>query len=504
MKKVLAILALAAAMSLAQAQNCHIVEHHGSNDNLLSSACNITELRSGNILFNFEMVPIQVPTGWNRLFLVSHDDATPIDSVDNENQGFSWFIEPHPQEGYCFFFITSDSNGKSHLVMQHLNEDLHFQEISMAIGLEHPFADYYSHIIPDGEDGLVAWYMTGPMAQMPGQFQYNTNVLSRIGFDGTIRDIVTYNRQTFPVWYTHFEMKDFGMKRWNDSPREYVAYGLNADTILGDNHKFHYCVLDSLFGIRETLKLDDTDIPEGFNFHNESHNQILPLDDGTYLITTAYLKWSGDGEQGVQVSKRDKSTHQTLATAYFPEDYLYDEEKVIGLERSPDGGVYLAYMVSTYNNGSVIGQVAVVKMDKNLNVEWQRHCLESTKEPYSAIMRVMSNGDMAIGGTAAEEGMDTGIFFIVFNDEGLCITEPEAIIRPYTCYPNPAQDRLHLQYSPDVQPKEIELYDLQGRLVRTQNKDLESLSLQGLPAGTYTMRIILEDGKVYSDKVVKE
>ena len=359
-------------------------------------------------------------------------------------------------------------------------------------------------IIHDGEDGLVAWYMTRPMVQVPGQFQYNTNVLSRIGFDVTVRDIVTYNRQTFPVWYTRFEMKDFGMKRWNDSPREYVAYGLNADTILGDNHKFHYCVLDSLFGIRETLKLDDTDIPEGFNFHNESHNQILPLDDGTYLITTAYLKWLGDGEQGVQVSKRDKSTHQTLATAYFPEDYLYDEEKVIGLERSPDGGVYLAYMVSTYNNGSGIGQVAVVKMDKNLNVEWQRHCLESTKEPYSAIMRVMSNGDLAIGGSAAEEGMNTGIFFIVFNDEGLCITETEAIIRPYTYYPNPVQNELRLQYSPDVQPKEIELFDLQGRLVRTQNKNLESLSLQGLPSGTYTMCVTLEDGKVYSDKVVKE
>ena len=68
----------------------------------------------------------------------------------------------------------------------------------------------------------------------------------------------------------------------------------------------------------------------------------------------------------------------------------------------------------------------------------------------------------------------------------------------------PAQDQLHLQYSPDVQPKEIELYDLQGRLVRTQTKNLESLSLQGLPAGTYTMRVTLEDGKVYSDKVVKE
>ena len=81
---------------------------------------------------------------------------------------------------------------------------------------------------------------------------------------------------------------------------------------------------------------------------------------------------------------------------------------------------------------------------------------------------------------------------------------PETKLRPYLFYPNPTQDVLHLQYSPDATPKSIELYDLQGRLVRTQRNGLESLNLQGLASGTYTMRVMLEDGKVFSDKVVKE
>ena len=71
-------------------------------------------------------------------------------------------------------------------------------------------------------------------------------------------------------------------------------------------------------------------------------------------------------------------------------------------------------------------------------------------------------------------------------------------------YPNPVQNELRLQYSSDVQPKQIEFYDLQGRLVQTQSKNLESLNMAGLPAGTYTMRVMLEGGKVFSDKVVKE
>ena len=61
----------------------------------------------------------------------------------------------------------------------------------------------------------------------------------------------------------------------------------------------------------------------------------------------------------------------------------------------------------------------------------------------------------------------------------------------------------HLQYSLDTTATQIELYDLQGRMVRSQRNDLENLNLQGLSSGTYTMHVTLENGKVFSDKVVK-
>jgi hypothetical protein len=61
-----------------------------------------------------------------------------------------------------------------------------------------------------------------------------------------------------------------------------------------------------------------------------------------------------------------------------------------------------------------------------------------------------------------------------------------------------------MQYSPDVQPARVELYDLQGRLVRTLSKAFESIDMSQLPTGTYTMRVTLEDGKSYADKVVKK
>ena len=118
-------------------------------------------------------------------------------------------------------------------------------------------------------------------------------------------------------------------------------------------------------------------------------------------------------------------------------------------------------------------------------------------------MKILSDKKIATGSFGY--GIDPGsISVVIIQDDGWNTPEMETIVRPYMFYPNPAQTELHLQYSPDVQPKQINLYDLQGRLVRSQSKGLESLNMAGLPAGTYTMRVMLEDGTVFSDKVVKE
>jgi hypothetical protein len=61
-----------------------------------------------------------------------------------------------------------------------------------------------------------------------------------------------------------------------------------------------------------------------------------------------------------------------------------------------------------------------------------------------------------------------------------------------------------MEFSPDVTPQAVEIYDVQGRLVGTQNTSLENVDMNGLPAGTYTLRVVMEDGTVYSDKVVKK
>ena len=97
-----------------------------------------------------------------------------------------------------------------------------------------------------------------------------------------------------------------------------------------------------------------------------------------------------------------------------------------------------------------------------------------------------------------------GWFMMLVDDEYNDVSETGHCLRPYLFYPNPVEDRLNIHYSPDVKPLKAELLDLQGRLLVTQRANLESIDMQSLPAGTYTMRVVLDNGKTYSDKIIKQ
>ena len=93
---------------------------------------------------------------------------------------------------------------------------------------------------------------------------------------------------------------------------------------------------------------------------------------------------------------------------------------------------------------------------------------------------------------------------MVIEDNYLETKEIRTVFKPYTFFPNPVDDQLRMEFSPDATPSVVELYDIQGRLVRSQGKGFEGISMSNLPSGTYTLRIVMDDGTSYSDKVVKQ
>lgn len=67
----------------------------------------------------------------------------------------------------------------------------------------------------------------------------------------------------------------------------------------------------------------------------------------------------------------------------------------------------------------------------------------------------------------------------------------------FRIWPVPTTDRLYME----VQPKMVQVYNIQGQVLFTGNT--KELNVSSLPAGTYTLRIVTQDGRVGTAKFIK-
>ena len=329
-------------------------------------------------------------------------------------------------------------------------------------------------------------------------------VMARIGLDGTLHEQNAFDNLFLLSGATH------SLNIFNDSPREYSL----SDWVAGEeeNHLVYH-VFDSLLTLKESIVIEDHPY-DIYNAQPGSGVGLLSLDDNTFIQTIKY-KRNNITRTGACLQKYDKNTHECLGYALFESWPIYSApDKMgypIGMSKTVNDNIYFAYRTNNNVSGSSAipkGWMGIAKLDKDLNILWQRYCLGSYSVTgyyhYYCHFCTIDDG-FAMIGRIEKEGEDYNFFYYFVHDEDPDnIPEAEAFLRPYMFYPNPATDQLHLQYSPDVQPTQIELFDLQGRLVRTQTDSLETLDLQGLATGQYLMKVTLANGKSYTDKVVKE
>ena len=67
-------------------------------------------------------------------------------------------------------------------------------------------------------------------------------------------------------------------------------------------------------------------------------------------------------------------------------------------------------------------------------------------------------------------------------------------------HPNPTKGTVHIE---GEKAAKVQVFYALGQLLKTVQNSNE-VSLEGLPQGVYVLRVTLENGKVFSDKVVKE
>ena len=490
MKKILLFFTLLVASNIASAQSVAILEAYQLGNHDIVYLEDLMETRKGDIIAPVRMFDINGHNvdDFGYCFLkLSRQDAIVIDSTIVEAEFTNvGLLEPNPQgEGYLFINEEYDYDCEcSKMKIRRFDEDFNFLPDQQAVV---PFEDTVFGGLPmylsDGEDFIMAYSKSGNL------------VLARFGLDGDQKDkTVYYDSLVGTVAYA-----EWGLKPWNDTPREYAVFGSVYEEENGNPIGYLF-IVDSLLQVRETVRYEYW-VEFQTWFHNNDMN-IATLDDGSYLMSTPYREWLGNYEvKGVQITKRDKVSHEVLRTVYFPYESQNGSPYVADIVKDENGNVFLGYGDTQGING-----FTVVKMDSDLNVIWRRYCLSTRSWDNSIRMTLLRNDGAGVAIPIFNFMSNPGhVTVVIVNDDYDGLDEQDGIsIRPYAFWPNPAKDFLHLEFSPDVTPKKTDLYDLQGRLVRSQTTGLESVGMEGLAAGTYTLRVTLEGGKTFSDKVVKE
>ena len=307
-----------------------------------------------------------------------------------------------------------------------------------------------------------------------------------------------------------------------ESPLQYYQWG-QTESYSQEYEDIIVYVIDSLFNknpvILNTILSEESVGPNQTAHEAISVNgdtEVIHVGGDNVLVGAQYVyepihNHPMEYEYGVVVAKYDIRTMVLKGYIVF-NDYpgAYKRAECLGLKMMSDGTVYFLYKEEGYPEESFV----VVKMDTDLNVEWKRFCKTGDivitpwlKHPILCKNEQGEEKGIAWVGNGKRIGYENnyGLLFFYLNHDGTVgVNEGGIEVRPYTFYPNPVKEQLQMQFSPDVQPAQVELYDLQGRLVRKQSKAFESIDMGQMPAGTYTLRVTLEDGKTYSDKVVKK
>jgi len=69
-------------------------------------------------------------------------------------------------------------------------------------------------------------------------------------------------------------------------------------------------------------------------------------------------------------------------------------------------------------------------------------------------------------------------------------------------YPNPAKDVVNITFSNNAKCRSIDIYSIDGRLMKSQNDSFNKINIANLTSGLYLIKVRMSDGKEFTEKIV--
>lgn len=522
MKKTsLLFIGLFMAIGFLQAQHCDSIHNHMAGHYGLFPTDAI-QLADGNILIHTwqdslttydntqEPIPYLI-----KYYKISRHGADILDSITfdaHDNNLYYQMERLHNSDNkYGNVMIGINPIGYSeenNITLTFFDDDLNFNdEMEVTFPVAEPSAIVYYFFIDSNDDLIVNYFIDGKTC------------FSRFRLDGTLKHTKAYHEDVVPNAYTECtpgcSFRVDGLKQYSSNPLGYNYFGVVRCANWGEGECWGF-ELDSLFEITNKWELNDSNPGYPYYTTNPYSDVMLSQGDGTaYFVRNVWWQYS---MWGTVIQKVNEYNEVIGEVVFQPCPRPYNQIKCIDMEKDNEGNLCYSFFGLDMDS---CHYVATTKVDPDLNILWERYALRM-QAPYQEFMhepkgmKVFDDGAVLVFGynyalnwdyyhyNPNNEPFLHGLFLTLMYDEIEGVAKLENVFRPYLFYPNPAQDQLHLQYSPDETPVQIELYDLQGRLVRTQSNVLERLDMQGLTAGQYLMKVTMEDGKLYTDKIMKQ
>ena len=98
----------------------------------------------------------------------------------------------------------------------------------------------------------------------------------------------------------------------------------------------------------------------------------------------------------------------------------------------------------------------------------------------------------------------TASVMVLFVEDFAAVDEPVTGTVTSICHPNPASGSISVVVNSGAEIESVSLFDISGRLVKTQQSGFGNIDISCLATGMYVMKVALDDGKVFEEKIVKK
>ena len=488
------ILLLAAALILSAglyAQSFHVQQMKDVNGMNIRSANAILETDDGNM-----MMSMTFDYCTRIMKMNDKGEIIPskyIDINDGSHRGYYPFFR-HPEKGNTNVYVYFTHGNPSVYNAIFLDNELN---VIKRISTPLPYSDdtdrahidyiYTESCILDSENNIVV------MKRLENTQNF---IVLKLDLDGKIlyEKEVCVDVSLENEWETLY----YSFVVYNEQPLQYAYSFLRSSQL---NSKMCLVVFDSDFDIIEINdKMNDQTL------WRMERSSISRYDDEFYLTSTPHIN-SGYVTYSVDLKKIDKNHNVVNSYQYYtPLQYdIYNYEPHLSYKSivpTKSGDIYWIYSKPRTNG---MHDLYVSLLDGDLNLIWERMIQESVdlKKWFIMSATVRDNNDLIMSGWKWDEGC-TNVLTVVMDShtETTHVNEYAMEQRPYSFYPNPADNAISLSFSPDVNCEKVEIYSIDGKLCLSQNFNLNAVDINSLSSGIYMMKVSLSDGNVYTDKIV--